>query len=625
MSHLGLIRGLKDIEEIEKVPWTDRIKEKNTVELIENGARTNPEATAISFLESGDSFESPMRIAFKDLMGRIRQTANMLYDLGIGPKDVVSYVLPNLPQTHYVLWGAEAAGIANPINPLLEPAAIRDICVSVQTRVLVCLGETEGNDIWEKVNAIRKEIPTLKFVVQVMGSTDKAENIIGFDEMLESYPSDQYIFTRPIKPEDIASIYHTGGTTGTPKLAMRTHCNEVIMAYDLRIMAGFNTGSTLLCGLPLFHCNGTIVTGLAPFAAGGQVVMLSPMGYRDPSIIKNFFKIVEKFQAESFSAVPTILSSLLELPIGDADISSLKYVICGAAPLSQELFRRIESRTGMKILEGYGLTEGAVASAFNPKDGERKVGSVGIRMPYQSVKIAILDENGNYIREGKCGEIGAVTIKGPNVFNGYLEESHNQGVWMPDGSFSTGDLGRIDEDGYLWLTGRKKELIIRGGHNIDPAAIEEPLFQMPNVRQVAAVGRPDPYAGEVPVAYVEMADGVDMDENQIMQWARENIGERAAVPKEVIIIPSMPLTPVGKIFKPALRWDATRRVYEKELKQLDGIAEILRIDVVEDNSHGIKVTISVEPAADHGMDTIKQRINELLSKYTVFYEIEKAS
>ncbi|MGM0453321.1 MAG: acyl-CoA synthetase [Thermodesulfobacteriota bacterium] len=625
MSEEFLIRGVKDVEEVEKTPLSERVKEKNTIELIENGAKINPEATAISFLQNGDTYDSPIQITFKDLIGKIRQTANMFSDLGIGKNDVVTYVLPNLPQTHYVLWGAEAAGIANPINPLLEPSTIKDICTSAQTKVIVCLGETEGSDIWEKIDAIRNDIPTLTHVVRVMGPSDKAENILGFDETVAEYPADRYIFDRDIDADDIASLYHTGGTTGTPKLARRTHYNEVVMAHDLKIMGGFQTGSTLLCGLPLFHCNGTIVTGLAPFSFAGHVVMLSPAGYREPSIMKNFYKIVEKYRAETFSAVPTILSVLLDLPVGDADISSLKYAICGAAPLSVELFKRVEAHTGMKILEGYGLTEGAVASAINPKDGERKVGSVGIRMPYQSIKIAIFDDNGNYVRYGQPGEIGAVAIKGPTIFKGYVEQSHNQGIWLPDGSFNTGDLGRLDEEGYLFLTGRKKELIIRGGHNIDPAAIEEPLYRMPDVKMVAAVGRPDPYAGEVPVAYVQVSEGAGVDEPQVLQWAKDNVGEKAAVPKEVIITDQIPLTPVGKIFKPALRYDATRRVYEQELEQLGDMVEDLKVEVGEDKVHGTRVTLSVKPAAGHDMDAVKEKISELLARYTLYYEVKPLS
>ncbi|MBS3808866.1 MAG: AMP-binding protein, partial [Desulfobacterales bacterium] len=309
------IRGVKDVEELEKIPYTERVKENSTTKLLENGAKINPDAPAISFILNGDTYDQPSVISYSQFIGKIRQTANMLYDLGIRPGDVVTYVLPNLPQTHYVLWGAEAAGIANPINPLLEPGTIKDICTSANTKVLVALGEMSGTDIWQKIDSIRREIPTLEYVVRVMGPSDKSENIIGYDEVVESYPADRYTFERNIDPDEIASLYHTGGTTGTPKLARRTHYNEVVMTYDLHIMGGITSSSTLLCGLPLFHCNGTLVTGLCPFSFGGHVIILSPLGYRDQSIMKNFFKIVEKYQAETFSAVPTVLSVLLDMEV----------------------------------------------------------------------------------------------------------------------------------------------------------------------------------------------------------------------------------------------------------------------------------------------------------------------
>ncbi len=395
----------------------------------------------------------------------------------------MTYILPNIPQTYFILYGAEAVGIANPINPLLEPHVIRDICNAAKTKVLVALGEFPGADIWQKVEKIKDEIPSLKYIVRVMGPSNKSQNIIGYEEVIENYNGDGLDFKRNIDPDDIASIYHTGGTTGRPKLAKRTHWNEIVVSYDIRWAAGINAGETVMVGLPLFHCNGTIVTGLSPFSIGAHVVMLSPRGYREPSIIKNFYKIVEFYKPVFFSCVPTVLSMLLEVPTEECDISSLRYVICGAAPLSVELFRRFEEKTKMKILEGYGLTEVGVASCVNPKDGERKIGSVGIRLPYQDVRVFILDEDNQFIREAKTNEIGVVCISGECVFKGYVEEEHNRGIWPKEGWFNTGDLGRIDEDGYLFLTGRKKDLIIRGGHNIDPSTIEEALFKIKEVKK----------------------------------------------------------------------------------------------------------------------------------------------
>jgi len=428
-----------------------------------------------------------------------------------------------------------------------------------KTKVLVALGEYPGSEIWPKVEAIRGEVPTLKAVVRVMGASDEAEGIYGYDEVIDKYNADKLDSDRAIEPDEICSLYHTGGTTGTPKLAMRTHMNEMFSAMGCSLGLAMGHGTTMMCGLPLFHANAPLLTGLAPFSVGSSVVLLSPVGYRDPGVIQNFFKIAERYKVESFMVVPTVLSMLLDVPTEGIDLSRLKYAICGAAPLSVQVFRAFEERTGLKLLEGYGLTEATVASSGNPRDGERKVGSVGIRWPYQDMKTVILDENGEYVRDCEVDEIGVIVMRGPNVFKGYVEEAHNKGAWVQGDWLNTGDMGRMDSDEYFWLTGRKKELIIRGGHNIDPAVIEEALYKIDGVALAASVGRPDAHAGEVPVAYVTPKPGAELDPDEVLAYCRENIAERAAIPKQVTIVDPMPVTAIGKIFKPALRYDAIKK------------------------------------------------------------------
>ncbi|MFH1629604.1 MAG: AMP-binding protein, partial [Pseudomonadota bacterium] len=425
-----------------------------------------------------------------------------------------------------------------------------------------------------------------------------------------------------IDPNDVASMYHTGGTTGTPKLAPHTHFNESAMAFMVASATELKTGETAMCGLPLFHVNGTTVTGSFPFSIGAHVVLLGVMGYRDPTVMQNFYKIVEHYRAVTFSSVPTVLSVLLDIPKGDADISSLRYLVCGAAPLSVELFKRFEDHSGMKIIEGYGLTEGTCVSSVNPYHGKQKVGSIGIRLPYHEMKVFVLDDENRFVREAETDEIGSISIKGPNVFNGYLDEAHNRGIWPKKGWFNTGDLGREDADGYFWLTGRKKELIIRGGHNIDPAAIEGPLYSLPGIQVAAAVGRPDPHAGEVPVAYVQLQEGADLTPEQILDYLKREVGERAAIPKEVVILDQIPLTPVGKIFKPALRWEAIKQVYRKELQALGEMVDSVEITVREDKVHGSLAIITVRPASGVSAGEIENKVDEILARYTVRFHLE---
>ena len=616
-----VIKTLADIEKFEEAPIKDRMTFFNTYDMIKQGADINPDAIAMSFIMSGDAYREPMQVTYREFVRQINRAANLFHDLGVGPTDVISYLLPNIPHTHYVLWGGEAAGVVNPINPMLEAATIRDICLAADTKVMVALGEFPGSEIWEKVMSIKDDLPHLEAIVRVMGPSDPKENIVGFDEVLPNYNSAGLDSGRDIKPEEICSMYHTGGTTGTPKLAPHTHFNEAAMAFMLTQAADLYAGETTMCGLPLFHVNGTTVTGSSPFSTGAHVLILGPMGYRDPSILKNFYKIVEHYKSITFSSVPTVLSMLLDIPKGNANISSLRYAICGAAPLSVELFKRFEDHSGMKIIEGYGLTEGTCASCVNPLHGERKIGSIGLRLPYQQMAIFIVDEDGKFVRQAKADEIGSVCMSGPNVFSGYSDEAHNKGLFPKPGWVNTGDLGRQDGDGYFWLTGRTKELIIRGGHNIDPAVIEEPLYKIPGVQVAAAVGRPDPHAGEVPVAYVQLQEGTSMAGSEILAQVEKTIGERAAVPKEVVVLDELPLTPVGKIFKPALRWDATRRVYEDILKDLGSLAASVEVKVVEDKVHGAVAKINIVPGENASQPEIENRVGDLLSRYTVKYEV----
>ena len=340
-----------------------------------------------------------------------------------------------------------------------------------------------------------------------------------------------------IAPEDLSSFFCTGGTTGTPKIAMRRHANEVANAWSVSQVLGdgMAPGKTIFCGLPLFHVNAVLVTGLLPFSRGAHVILGTPQGYRGDGVVARFWEIVEHHRISFFSGVPTLYASLLQQPLDGRDIGCLEYGLCGAAPMPLQLMRTFQEKTGLKILEGYGLTEGTCVSTVNPPRGERRLGSVGLRVPLQAMKAVVLDEAGAYLRDCAVDEVGVLVIRGPNVFAGYKVAEHNAGLWLDAGDggpwLNTGDLGRQDADGYFYLTGRKKELIIRGGHNIDPASIEQPLHQHPAVLLAAAVGRPDAHAGEVAVAYVQLKPGADATEAELMSFARDRIGERAAVPE----------------------------------------------------------------------------------------------
>jgi fatty-acyl-CoA synthase len=318
-----------------------------------------------------------------------------------------------------------------------------------------------------------------------------------------------------------------------------------------------------------------MVTGLAAFHAGSEVVMLTPAGYRGQGVIPNFWKLVERFGATSFSGVPTIYAALADLPRDGADIASLRFAFCGAAPLPAEVARRFEAATGISLYEGYGLTEGACVSALNPH-GERRLGTVGLRLPYQAIGIWKVDGAGHATTPCASGEIGVIGIHGPNVFPGYLREQDNRDIWLKPGWLNTGDLSYLDADGYLHLTGRAKELIIRGGHNIDPAMIEDALLRHPDVAIAAVVGQPNAHAGELPVAYVSLKPGSASPANELLAAAAKLIPERAAVPARIEILQEMPLTSIGKGSPGGLRLRAAEQVFQECLAQA-GITASVRV------------------------------------------------
>jgi fatty-acyl-CoA synthase len=451
----------------------------------------------------------------------------------------------------------------------------------------------------------RREVFRLHGRSGVRGAVPAQIEVHDFGRAMAKESGTRLDSARRFDPSDLSSYFCTGGTTGLPKIAMRRQGNEVANAWSANQFLGVGPGKTVFCGLPLFHVNAVLATGLVPFSRGAHVVLGTPEGYRGDGVVKRFWEIVEHHRINFFSGVPTLYSSLLDVPVAGRDIRSLEYGLCGAAPMPVEVFRTFEERTGIKILEGYGLTEGACVSSVNPPLGQRRLGSIGLRVPGQQMKAVVLDEAGRYLRDCAVDEAGVLVICGPNVFAGYVQDEHNQGLWIDLGDgqrwLNTGDLGRRDTEGYFWLIGRKKELIIRGGHNIDPASIEEPLHRHPAVRLAAAIGRADPHAGELPVAYVELKPGASATAQELMEFASQHIGERAAVPKHIRVIEFMPLTAVGKIFKPELK----RRELIDALKTALAEAGVndAGVALTEDKSVGTKVWIELCDSTSEALTT----------------------
>ncbi len=634
---------LQRLQKIESAGLHAALAGQTTYTALKNGANINPNKIAIQYMLRGDCFDDqnipaavamahqamgnmacPNRsITFSELFSSVNQCANFLHDLDINKDDVVSLLLPNFIENHIALWGAEAAGIANPVNPLLEAEVIRDILNAAGTKVIIALGNAPGNDIWQKVLKIKDQVPTLQKVLVLFGESNLDDGIINFERSLQNYPADHLTSARVIPPEDTASMFHTGGTTGTPKIALHSHANEVANAAMISSMVNIDQDDVILVGLPLFHVNAAIATGLTPLSLGATIILAGPGGFRSEQIVENFFNIIEHYKVTSFSAVPTALGALLNVESSHNDLSSLKYAFSGAAPIPVETFKKFQDKTGLKLLEAYGLTEGTCASSMTPFENRARIGSIGMRLPFSEVVVAILDDKDHFLRVAQTNEIGVLALRGPNVFSGYLEEKHNEKIWINiEGKnwLNSGDLGRQDEDGYLWLTGREKELIIRGGHNIDPKSIEEPLARMEGIELVAAVGRPDSYAGEVPVAYVTVND-TNISEQSVLEFAKQNIQERAAIPKAIHIIKDMPVTAVGKIFKPRLNWWQIEGVIEVHVKEnFNGnCVDDCIIHVEKHEKFGCLATVSLAKNSEPGAI---EKLASVIDQYHFHYQIQ---
>ncbi len=624
-----------DVRALEATPWEQRIDAASTFDALRIGAAFNPEAAAIQFLPTADPAEPVLVLSHAQFMARVTQAANLFGSLGVGSGDVVSLLLPLLPQSFYALFGAQAAGIANPVNALLEVHQLAEILRAANTKVLLALGPTPGSDIWDKVERLRKQVPSLRAVLRVGGDAgvdDAAQGIFDFDALIEPCTADQLASGRSIQPGDTAAYFHTGGTTGTPKLVRHSHRNQVYQAWVMNTMLGTPPGSTVLFGLPLYHVGGALTQALPTLASGGSLVVLSAAGWRHPAALRNVWKLVERFKPVVFGAVPTVLAGAAGVPVGDADTSSLRALSGGGSGIPVAVGKALQQRFNAPVLEVYGMTETSSVHTISYKDRPLRLGSVGHPVPYSRVRIVKLDADGQCQGDCVVDEIGVVAMSGPGVFSGYLNDVHNQGAFVEPDWVNSGDLGRLDAEGYLWITGRAKDLIIRGGHNIDPLPVEELLYQHPAVALAAVVGQPDAYAGELPLAYVQRKPDATATADELLAHVRAHTPERAAVPVAVILIDAIPLTGVGKVFKPQLRWDAAQRVFSATLQPLEALGVRVQVAVGAHGSHGTLATVTLSAANVNATananaltpaerQAIEQQAREMLAPFVLQHQI----
>jgi fatty-acyl-CoA synthase len=623
---MNAFANLADIKAIEaEMPWADRGQARSMYEFLTRARDAHGSRPAISFqLLSGPETKSET-VTWAELHAQVTQVANMFRSLGVGEKDVVAYIMPNSMETALTLFGGAVAGIVSPVNPLLEAEQISAILRETKAKVVVTLKAFPKTDLPQKVAEAVKFAPSVKTVVEVdlvrylsglkkfivplirpkNPVTHHAE-VRDFRAGMAAMRADRLDFP-DITEDRVAAYFHTGGTTGMPKVAQHKVAGMIYNGWiGSRLL--FKENDVLLCPLPLFHVLAAYPVMMSMVAAGAHVVFPTPQGYRGEGVMDNLWKLIERWKITYLITVPTAISALMQRPI-NADVSTLRNAISGSAPLPIELFNRFEKATGVQIIEGYGLTECTCLVSINPPGGSKKIGSVGIPFPHTHVRILTAEGAIGY-RECGVDEVGEICVSSPGVFEGstYTEADKNKSLFADGRFLKTGDLGRIDADGYLFITGRAKDLIIRGGHNIDPALIEEALMGHEAVAFVGAIGQPDAHAGEVPAAYVELVGGATVTVDELMAYALRHINERAAQPKYIEILPELPKTAVGKVFKPDLRRMAMIRVYDAELMAAGLPARVAA--VVEDKKRGLVARIARNGPVDDA------KVADLLGQHT---------
>jgi long-chain acyl-CoA synthetase len=445
----------------------------------------------------------------------VRRVAASLREHGISAGDVVAIMLPNTANFIVSLFAAWRLGAAvTPINPSLRPAEVTYQVADAGAKMLIVEKKPE------------------------------------FDAGVAAVATDQLDNGEPVPDTDaphegddaLALLIYTSGTTGRPKGVMLDHAN--LNAMCGAVIDGFmlTPDDHSLLILPLFHVNGIVVGTLSPLLAGGRATIAGRFKG------ETFFERIEKSRATYFSAVPTIYTMLCGLPASvKPDTSSVRFAVCGAAPASVELLEAFESRYGIPIIEGYGLSEGSCASTVNPLNGKRKAGTVGLPLSGQTIRL--VGSAGNPVPDGEAGE---VVIKGPNVMRGYLNRPEETAKTIVDGWLHTGDVGRFDEDGYLVIVDRAKDMIIRGGENIYPIEIEAVVHGLSQIAEAAVVGRAHPVYGEEPVLFVSLHPDTTLDAAAIRDHLSSSLS-KYKLPVEITIMDDLPKNAVGKIAKPELR------------------------------------------------------------------------
>lgn len=562
-----------DRSEIVRWPIEDLIPATTVLGCLQATAAELPDKAAIIQLHRGVPGGARSTLTFAELLDRVERAGRVFQaHAGPGARPVVAVVLPMVAEGLVSSWGAMAVGTLLPVNPYLEVEALAAILQAGGVTTLVTTTTDAGGDgVWRDLDRLRALMPELRHTLLV-GSTDPA---CGFDATLDAAGADTPLSVLT-GPEDVVVTMPTGGTTGTPKLVRMLQRRLLVVTWNTGILMGPEPDAVVAHGMPNFHCGGLIPLATRSLLFGQTLLTLTALGFRDREVVANFWPLMQEFGVTSVLSTPTTAAAILQAcPDGRIEHGITDYH-CGGATIPVDLMERFHQRFGIWLRENWGLTEMHGTVTGHPDPCNRpQVGSVGRALPGYTLRVVELDEHSRIVRDLPPDNAGVVVAQGPTLMLGYnlpdrdpeffVTDPKDESIWG-----NSGDIGRLDAEGYLWLSGRAKDLIIRGGHNIDPRLIEDVLDSHPAVRLCAAVGEPDPDKGEMPVAYVELMDGAAVTGPMLRAWCAERIAERAALPYEIHILDALPLTPVGKISKVALRFDARRRALAKALSDRFG-------------------------------------------------------
>ena len=524
--------------------------------LLEDTAARQPGSPCVNFF--GRSFSYG---AIRDLASRVAAGARRL---GVRKGDRVALLLPNSPQFLAAYYGFLSAGaVIVPLNPLSTEKELTFYLCDSGARTVVTIplfakkvASLQGTPVENLVvSGLADFLPfplglvqRLKESIQLRGVTHRG--LVRFAGLVSAAPqaSKPEEPEEPVDPDGMAVLIYSGGTTGTAKGIMLSHYACVVNACQVVAWGHLDKAARLLAVLPLFHGFGMSVTMNAPILGGAEIVLLPRFNARD------VVRTIAKRRPTFLIGVPTMFVALSNLPdIERWNLQSLDGIFVGAAPLTQGVKEGFESRTGARMIEGYGLTEVVTACTANPYRGVHKLGSVGIPFPDVDARIAALDDG----RELGAEEQGEIQLRTPSMMLGYFNDPDETRRSIVDGWLHTGDIGYRDEDGYLYITDRKKDLIIVGGFNVFPREIDEVIHKHPKVMEGIAVGLPDEYAGERIKAYVVLRDGETATEEELIAFFRQHL-VAYKVPSAVEFRKELPKSMIGKILRRTLREEDER-------------------------------------------------------------------